>query len=286
MQLNDYIAAYMPQSHRGLRDYESGAGWYHQVNLLLKKLERLGLYKVTKQKERVVEVDNDYWITLPSDCRDLIKIYDPFHPSDVYKYQYLNSKIKLSKSFTKDDSPDEFTLSAGSTTTIKINDADATADLWNEYALFLTNGTYSGDGIIIHDTAAAAAGTSVLTFRHTQPGTIDSTTGYLTNDYMVLVYKATFTMMSAYNGEIPIDDKYEGDLLLKWLELSAVAKTDKKYPIYKNEFQEVLDEVIEEQNTPDLDNIRPAARPWPEVDFDLSNDYDQYVQDEPWDYYE
>lgn len=285
MQLNDYIAAYLPQHNRGLKDYESGAGWYHIVNLLLKKLERKGLYDTTKKKERAVEVDSDYWITLPSDCRELIKIYDPFNNHDIYRFQYLNGKIKLDKSFTKDSSPDTFTLSDGSTTTIKINDADATADLWNEYALVLTNGTYSGDVIIIHDTDAADGGTSLLTFRHTQVGTIDSTTGYLTNDYMMLVYKSTFTMMSAYNGEIPLDDRYEGDLLLNWLLMNSVAKTDKKYQIYKNEFYGVLDEIAEEQNTPSLDNIRTNPRPWPELDLNQTKDYDQYVKDENWDYY-
>lgn len=282
MQLNNYIAAYLPQVHRGLKDYESGAGWVHILNRLLKKLEINGMYTTTKRKERGVEVNNDYWITKPSDLRTVIKIYNPFAPDTIYKFKHLNGKYKLDISFSKKSDPDTFTLSAGSTTTIKINDADATADLWNEYLLVLTNGTYSGDGIIIHDTAATDAGTSTLTFRHAQQGSIDSTTGYLTKSYAIIEYQSTFSQISAFDDEIPIDDRFEGDLLLYWFMFNSIEVTDKRWDKYKGLFDEAWNEVVTEQCTPTPDNIRPDAIPWPRADAGYGTLYNQYEQDKDW----
>lgn len=283
MQLNDYVAENMPQQYRALHDFESGAGWVNILNRLLKKLEINGYYNITKTKERGVEVDNDYWITLPSDCRELIKVYDPDSPNIYYKWKYLNGKVKIDLKIAKDSDPGTFTLSAGTTTTVKINDADASADLWNEYLLILTNGTYSGNGIIIHDTAAAAGGTSTLTFRHTQPGSIDSTTGHLTNSYVVIEYRSIFAPISAYDDEIPIDDRYEGDLLLYWFIMNSVSVTDKSYKVYRALFDEAWDEMIDEQCTPSPDNLRPDPTPWPKEDAGYGVLSDQYVQDKEWD---
>lgn len=282
MQLNNWIAEYMPQSFRGIRDFESGDGWVAIMNRLLQKLERAGLYNTTKIKERGIEVDNDYWITKPSDLRQMIEIYNPYNFQDTYSWEMINDKLKIKREVSKDSSPDTFTLSEGSTTTIKIDDDDATADLWNEYLLVLTNGTYSGDTIIIHDTAAADSGNSLLTFRHTQAGTIDSTSGYLTNDYLMLKYRSTFTKMSSYSGEIPIDDKYEGDLLLYWFLMNSIAVNDKKFPIYKALFDEVFSEIREEQNTPTPDQMRPVPRYWPRSDIETNVIYNDYEVDKDW----
>lgn len=281
MQLNEYIAAYLPNAYRGLKDYESGAGWVNLMNRLLKNLEVNGLFNTTKIKERGTEVDNDYWITKPADLRKLIKVYNPFSTDTIYPFRYLNGKYKLDIKSTKNSDPDTFTLSAGTTTTIKINDADATADLWNEYLLVLTNGTYSGDGIIIHDTAAADGGTSTLTFRHTQAGAIDSTTGYLTKDYLIMEYRSTFTELSAYSDEITIDDRYEGDLLLYWFLYNSEDVTSKNFQIYKGLFQEAWDAIVREQCTPTPDNIRPDPTSWPRSDGEYDTTY-KYVQDEDW----
>ncbi len=282
MQLNNWMAQYMPQAYRGIRDFESGDGWVGSLNLLLKKLERNKLFETTKRKERGVEVDSDYWITPPSDLRELFKIYNPYNKKQFYSWEYLNGKIRIDRKVTKEASPDTFTLSDGTTTTIKINDADATADLWNEYLLVLTDGTYSGDTIIIHDTAAADGGTSVLTFRHAQSGAIDSTTGYLTNDYVMMKYKSTFTQISTYSGEIPLDDKYEGELLKYWFEMDSLAVTDKKFNIIKALFEEVFDEIKKEQRTATPDQFRSDPIQWPGFAMSDNVDYHDYEVDKDW----
>lgn len=267
MLLNAFVAANVPSGIRGSRDFTGDRGWIYIGNQLLRLLESRGLFQFGRKKETGVEVDDEYWITIPSDLRTVDRIY--YRPSIEYtekehRYQHeiVNGKIKLWTPFDKKASPDSFTLSDGSTTTIKINDADATADLWNDYLLKLTDGTYSGDFIIISDTAAADGGTAVLTFLHTQDNTIDSTTGYLTDEFLMLRYIATYTDMSAANSEIPLDDMYES-IFENWFCYKALAITDKRRAAYKKEFEEELDRLEDEQYTPTPDQARPEGRSLP-----------------------
>lgn len=265
--LNTFIAAHVPQTIRGSRDFTGNRGWIYIGNQLLRLLESRGLFQFGRRKETGVEVDDDYWITIPSDLRTVDRIYYPpsIHWSEKsvrYQHEIVNGKIKLYTPFDKKASPDSFTLSDGSTTTIKINDTDCTADLWNDYLLKLTNGTYSGDFIIISDTAAADGGTAVLTFLHTQDNTIDSTTGYLTDTYLMLRYTATYTDLAAAGNEIPVDDKYES-IFEPWFCYKALPITDNRRAGYKAEFEEELDRLETEQYTPTPDQVRPQGRSLP-----------------------
>jgi len=267
MLLNAFIAAYIPFDLRGVRDFESGRGWADLVNLLLRKLEREGLFVLGRKKEIGVEVSNDYWITPPSDFRKILEIYYPpaleYTEKEVkYRPEIIQGKIKIYRPFDNNEDPDTFTLSEGSTTSIKIDDADATEDQWQKYLLVLTDGTYSGDTIIIITNDAADGGTAVCNFLHTQDNTIDSTAGYLTDQYLMLKYMATYTDMTAYNGEIPIDDKYES-ILEYWLCMKSVAVHDKRFAIYKKLFDEAYEEVKTDQFTPTEDQLRPVARSLP-----------------------
>lgn len=279
--LNTFIAANVPQTIRGSRAFDGDRGWIYIGNQLLRLLESRGLFYLGRIKERGVEVNDDYWITLPTDFRAIQRIYFPpsIHYSEKeYRYQYeiVQGKIKLWAPFDKKASPDTFTLSEGSTTTIKINDADATADLWNDYLLVLTNGTYSGDTIIISDTAAAAGGTSTLTFLHTQDNAIDSTTGYLTDQFLMLRYLAKYTDMSAYDDEIPVNDSYES-IFEPWFCYKALSPADKRRKTYKQEFEEELDRLEDEQYTPAPDQARPEGRSLP--GYELCDEYENADSD-------
>ena len=287
MQLNTLVAAYVYADIRMVTEFDGDRGWIQLTNLFLKKCESNGFFRVGRVKEVGVEVDNSYWIDLPSDCRGdrIIRIYYPYALiSDAryrYRYEIVNGKIKLDVdlSMSKNDDPDTFTLSAGTTTTIKINDADATADLWNDYLLVLTNGTYSGDTIIIEDTAAAAGGTSTLTFLHTQDNTIDSTAGYLTDEYLMMKYYAAFTAMTSHTGEIPINDDYE-DLLGYWLNWQGMTMGDKRRKEAEKMFKERWEELEAEHFTPTIEQARPKPREL--VGYINADDFDdsEYIGDD------
>lgn len=267
MQLNTFIANYLPRDVRGTRAFDGDRGWIDLTNLFLRKLEQNKMFHLGRKKEIGVEVDDDYWITLPSNFRSLVEIYYPpsaHYTEKEYKYpaELINGRLKLYVPFDKDASPDSFTLSAGSTTTIKANDTDATADIWKDYLLVLTDGTYSGDTIFIISNTAVATGTTILTFLHTQDNTIDSTTGYLTETFLMMVYMATYTALSAYDDEIPIDDRFES-LLRNWLCKEALPVGDKRRKEYISDFKEEWGEAENENFTPTPDQARPMARSLP-----------------------
>lgn len=269
--LNTYISRNIRPEIRSNRDFESGRGWADLANELLQRLESEKLFNITRVWERGIEIRDGYWVdNVPSDLRTVLKIYDPLWPQrDTYSHEHINDQIKLHDWFDKDSSPDTFTLSSGSTTGISINDADATADLWNDYLLILTDGTYSGDGIMISDTAAAAGGVSALTFLHTQPASIDSTAGYLTLTFLMLKYRTTFTTMSTYNGEIPVDDRYEY-IFKNWFNYQNVPRRDPRYELYKKDFEEDWKRLVKEHATPTDDQARSDPVIWPTVDINES----------------
>lgn len=265
--LNDYVVDHVPGNVRGTRSFTGDRGWIAIANSLLRKLEQKGLFFMGRKKEVGVEVDDDYWITPPTNYRKPFRIYYPpkihYSEKDIgYSHELVNGRIKLYVPFDKDDDPDTFTLSSGSTTVISINDADATADLWKDHLLILTNGTYSGDTIIIGSNAVVGGGVSVCTFLHTQDNIINSTAGYLTDTFLMLKYLAKFTDISAYDGEIPINDAYE-EILEPWLCYKALPPGDKRRKTYKQEFLEELQSAEDEQYTPNPDQARPIARSLP-----------------------
>jgi len=279
MNLNTFVAAYIPKSYRSQYDFESGLGWVYQANRILRRWAAKGYIVADQIKEIGVEVSNYYWITIPS---DLLSVIDIRLPVDVegygdiddnlveFPHEIVNGKIKLSKPYEKEASPDAFTLSVWATTGVSINDADAAADEWNNYLLVVTNGTESGVTYIILDTAAAAGGKSALTFLHAQGvAASTSTAGYLTDQYLMLKYYAKFTALTVYTSALPVGDEFYNALAAGMI-FHATGKDDPKYAKVK---QEWLDEEKELDNlkcTPTTDQARTGARAMP--GFDESED--------------
>lgn len=265
--LNTLVQNYVGVRQRHTRDFTGARGWIALSNQFLRQLEAEGLFEIGLRKEIGVEVSDDYWITLPSDCRKVLEVYYPplvHYTEKQFKYRasIVQGKLKLYEPVDKDSDPDTFTLSEGSTTTIKINDDDATADLWKGHLLVLTNGTYSGDSLLIQSNTASAGGTSTLTFRHTHSGTVNSTAGYLTQKYVMLAYNAKYTDISAYDGEVPIANDYEY-LLGDYLNYRALLPSDKEYRGWKELFEENIQLVRNEVFTPEPEEGRPRARSMP-----------------------
>lgn len=269
--LNDYIRYNIRPDTRSNRDFESGRGWADLANELLMIIESEKLFNITRIWERGIEIRDGYWVdNVPSDLRTVVKIYDPLWPQrDTYSHEHINDQIKLHDWFDKESSPDTFTLSNGSTTTIEVDDADATADLWNDYLLILTDGTYSGDGLMISDTAVAGGGVSELTFLHTQPGTIDSTAGYLTLKFLMMKYRTEYTPMTAFNDEIPVDDRYEY-IFKNWFNHQNMPRRDPRYKLFKQDFEEDWKRLVLEHGTATDDQVRSDPLIWPTVDLNES----------------
>lgn len=264
--LNTFVERHIPNDLRLGRDFTGPRGWVFLMNQVLRRLETEGLISFTQIKETGVEISNDFWITAPSDLRKPISVYyPPMNDAEearrIYAFEMVNGKIKLIEPFYKKTAPDTFILSAGGLTSVKINDTDAVADEWERYLLVLTNGTYSGDQIIIGQHSAASAGLTTLDFLHARTTSIStSTSGYLTDEFLMLRYMATFAGLSAAGDTIPVDAKYEMALITG---LCYLAKPigSKERGSYREEFEYELDVLGREQNTPSPDQARPLPRP-------------------------
>lgn len=264
--LNTFVYRHIPISLRQRRDYTGPEGWCWLGNQILRRFEREGLIELQQLKEVGVLVSNDFWITLPSDFRKVDEIYYPgledYKPKRNVGHEIVNGKIKIDSAISIDeDDIDTFTLSSGDTDSVVINDDDAQENQWEGSLLVLTNGTYSGDCIVIGEHDAASGGTTTLNFLHTRSTSIsDSTAGYLTDDYAVLKYWGTFTPFSAEDDEIPIDDRFE-DAIVFGLCYLACPIDDERRKMYKTEFEEEIDRLKAEQFTPTPDQARPVPRP-------------------------
>lgn len=264
--LNTFVQNYLPLYLRQTRDFTGGRGWVHLANQVLRRIEREGMFPEIV-KEIGVEVSSDYYITPPSDFRKVIEIsYPPIDTNDerdkTYSFDYVNQKIKLEVPFDKDAAPDAFTLSAGGASSVVINDTDATEDEHKDKLLVLTNGTYSGDTVLIQSNTASGSGTCTLTFALTRTSITGTTAGYLTSQYLMLKYQATYTPFAAHTDEIPLETRYE-DLLANGLASLACKPGSEDFNYYKALFEDEIAQHKTEAFTPTPDQARPMARSIP-----------------------
>lgn len=278
-QLNDFIKAYIPQDLRGTRDFADDRGWINLINLLLKKIDRNNLFKLSRTIERGVVPSEDYWITKPTDLRAVIKIWDPDNPTrDMYTYQMLWDKIKLDRAFTAEEDPDAYIISnilpgpPYRTITVSIDDADSDEDEYIDWLMMPTDGTYKDDGVLINDSADVGAVTQ-LAFRHSQPADFDSGNCYMTQTYLMMKYYQKFSPMTAYDEEIPINDDYE-DLARYWLCKESLRVNDKRRKAYEELFKNDWDEAVVEHQTPSPDQARVPPVNYPQVNYSDDSTFD------------
>jgi hypothetical protein len=284
--LNAFIAANIPVEVAQGRDYAGARGWIALGNQLLRRLEGEGIIRFTQLKEIGVEVTDGYYITLPSDYRSDLEIivpgYDDYNMQKELPFSIVNQKIKLENAFSKDDAPDTFTLSSGGLTSIAINDTDAAANEWEGDLLVLTNGTYSGDCIIIGEHSAASAGLTTLNFLNSRTTSIvTSTTGYLTEMYLLMRYMAQFTQLSALNSTLPVDDRFTNILINGFCYLSKPVGSDER-KAYRDEFEYDLQLLKNEIFTPTPEQARPVNRSMAALEdcSNFSSNHDEFVGDE------
>ncbi len=264
--LAQFCERYVPRVMRESRDYTGPQGWVWLMNQLLRRMEAEGLVELTQRKETGVLIHDDYWITLPSDFRRVESIVFPglreYKPERDIGWEIINGKIRIDTPIDLDDDDTfAFTLSEGGLSSVKINDTDAAANFWEENLLVLTNGTYSGDCIIIGEHAAASAGLTTLNFLHTRATSIStSTTGYLTANYALLKYFATFTGLAASSDTLPVDDKYSSFLFAGLCYLAKPVGSEERDK-FREEFEFEIDILKREQNTQTPDQMRPDPRP-------------------------
>lgn len=276
MQLSAFIAAYINNDYRTGRDFSGARGWIALTNLVLKRFENKGFFSLDRVLEVGVEVDSDRWITIPTDYRKGIEIYNPFYPDQKFNYEIVNGKIKLSdKIVDKDPSPTSFTLSSFVAGSVAINDTDAVEDQWKDYLLVA-----STKKALVASNTAASAGLSTLTFLHNVTVTAPMpTSGYLTQMYLMLKYEKSFTGLSSHSDEIPVDDKFE-EVLAQAITLEVMDKRSKGFANEYSIYQDMLSGFEDDQFTPDPGSARPRARFLPGYSSCSDMNDSEYIGDE------
>lgn len=283
MQLNEFIQAYVSSSARLERDFTGPRGWMHLTNLVLKRYERYGWFKLDRMKEVGVEVSNDYWITIPTDLREVVEIYAPplndyTQMERLYRCDIVNGKIKLKTPFDKKSDPDTYTLSSWLANGVSINNAVAEESAFKDHILVVTDGSLSGKNITIADNEATSGGLVTLSFYHNDGAVgATSTTGYLTDEYLMLKYMASFTGLTAYTDEIPIDDRFE-DVLAQSLIVESTSKKDKDFKTVYQLERDMIEDVNNELFSPDA-GMRIRPRKLAGYDTCIPDDDFEYIGD-------
>jgi len=285
MQLNDFIQAYLTSSARLERDFTGARGWINLTNLVLKRYESYGWFSLDRRKEVGVEVNNSYWITIPSDMRQAEQIFCPplshYSQSDrKFQYEIVNGKIKMKTPFDKKADPETFVLSGWSADSVLISDVDAEESEYKDWLLVVTDGNLSGKNILIADNQESSGVETELSFYHSV-GSLAATSaaGYMTDQYLMFRYMAKFTGMTSHTEEIPINDTFEY-VLAQSLLVESMSKSDKSFKIQWDLEQKMIDDINCELFTPDEGTrIRPRKLPGLDGSINTRPDDFEYIGD-------
>jgi len=267
MQLNTFIQNYLPASIRTSRDFTGSRGWVYLTNLILKRYESYGWFNLDRKKEIGVEVNNSYWVTIPSDMRIALDMYTPptndYSQMDrKYKWEIVNGKMKLKTPFDKDPDSTARVLSSWALDGVSIDDADGEESQYKDHLLVVTDGDLEDKTILIADNSAASGGVTALEFyQHDGVVASTSTAGYLTDQYLMFQYMAVYTGMTAHTDEIPIDDRLEY-VLAQSLIVESMSKIDKSFKAQYQLERDMIEAVNNDEFSLDAGTrIRPRKMP-------------------------
>jgi hypothetical protein len=198
-----------------LREKYKDAFWISACNEILEKLSSEKLMRELTYRRGVI-VKDSIWVTPPSDCRDVLKIANPFDWSNDIAFELVDGKVMLlDRKWDEETDPDTATTFETFTlTSIKINIDGLAVDDYKDYLMVITSGTMAGETIILSGNDASSGGKTVVHFQHGAPSLLDALKitgadliqpGY----YLALVYKSSYSDLAATTEEVPIDDKFE-----------------------------------------------------------------------------
>jgi hypothetical protein len=230
------------------------ADWINYANELLELLSAEGMMKDVDHETGIVPASHR-WLTKPTGCRDIIRICHPADDELTYGFIETEGKIKLDREIEDDDASEAITtFSSYLTTAVTVNISDALEDEFEDWLLVISTGTLAGNTYLISGNDASSGGTCKIYFEHTLSAAFDGTkvvTGYLTGpDHFVLFrYKGSYTEISSYTDQVPIDDKYERRLTEAWLRFKCefnAARHSQETQLSYQYFNDVLSQVQSE----------------------------------------
>lgn len=199
---------------------DNGETFITWANDAMTELEQDGHLSET-QREAGVTVENDFWITPPSDYRRGLELYNPEEPTVIYPFletvgdaSDLKLKLQERMTFDAEASPQAVTaFSAQATDSISVNVTGIDEDGYKNYLLKVTAGTIAPRSYRIASNDASAGGVTKLYFLHSLTSALtalQATAGQIISKdyYLVLRYIALFTPMTAITENVPVSDKF------------------------------------------------------------------------------
>jgi len=270
MTLSSFITTYIPRELALGRDYTGPAGWVPLANRVLQRFEMERIISLTQARETPVLVERGRWISIPSDFLSDPALYTSEEES--VSFRIVNEMIRTDLMFDEVDTGSEFTLSDGSTSGVTINDDDATEDQYTDSALILTDGTYQGDAILVAGNTESVAGFSNLTFANIRATVASSTAGYITDEYLMLRYKARFTGLTTSSSTLPVSEEFYDALALGLSYYACPIAADDR-TAYRDEYEFAVGVLRSLKRTPSPEQARRS--PIPLVSFNTPSVYSE-----------
>lgn len=283
MQLNTFVADYIPMELRHGRDFTGGRGWVHLGNQAIRYIEAQGLLgrdRVFEVPLYVYEENGDYLARLPADCKKVDHIYVVGDRYDKLQYEILAGKLRLL------DDYDDQTVAYQTGTTPWTNDglltssaiyeaeADESAD-WLDKAIYFLTGSNAYEARVI-TSASYSEPTQTLAWDSDHPflSALTATDTFVRlSSYLMVRYWRTYATLSAESSEIPLRAEFEELLAHGLCWLASPAGTENRRE-YKRQFEEDIETIGLDEWTPSMDEARPRGAAWPtfgEVEDSSSN---------------
>lgn len=220
-KLSDLVKR-LPKELQYFFDYTSF--WIPKTNSILDMISQV-LKNKNSIKEAGVEVENLFWVNLPADCRQPVKVYEPRKPEREYEFSESEDQIRLLDSFEQDPHIVVSCTVLGQSS-IQIIDSVSGVNAYANKLFVGTSGADTGKTAIISRSDATGGGNVVIHFLHPFISTPAITAGYIVSGYVVLEYVREYPRVASPTDEVPLNDMYE-DLIVKGLEWQAESDIDK-----------------------------------------------------------
>lgn len=289
MQLNNFIAANIPLDLRHGRDFTGPRGWIHLANLLLGRLEQEGV----AQFNRIVEVplytfqqNGEWFARVPADFRKLCYVYVFGNRQNQLEVEVTHNKFRLLTSYTSMTIED---IGGGNPwTNLGTSDIQATAyrgrdesAQWGngEAAIYFTNGANKYETRLVTEaqyiSGPGPEADNIIKWDEDHPliAPLAAQNSFLRlRSFLMLRYFARYSRLNAHDDEIPLDDKYE-NVLVNGLCYLALPPTDKRYAMYRAQFEADIQLLGSDIFTPSEEEARPVGRDWPSFNEQETDEY-------------
>ncbi len=207
--------------------YTASGHFVSWMNELLEELQERGFLS-TQIKEIGCIVENDRWISKPSDLIKLERIWFPDDYRHEVRVEDVNNRFKLKdrEIITAEDDwtvITSFSNYALTGMTLGYTGIDPVIeDELEDDLLLITAGTSSGLSMIIDANDATTANTTAVTFEHPLDAVLDGvkvTEAKIVpkTEYLMMKYQSSISEISAVGDEVPVTADIEKRLIPTWL---------------------------------------------------------------------